>query len=278
VALAHLAEQQHGVVSLAQLEALGMGASGVRMRTSTGKLHRIHRGVYTVGHSLLSLKGRWMAAVLACGEGAALSHRSAAELWGLHRSDRPSIDVIAARRTGRSRKGIDAHSARDLRRSDVTSVNDIPCTTVPRTLLDLAEVVNRRTLERAVDRAEVLRVFDLRAVEEVLSRADGRRGVAALRSVLNECMQPAITRSELEELVFAMCSQFCIRRPLVNHWIALDGGAVMADFVWEEQKLVLEADGRSVHSSRRAFERDRERDQRLMLAGYRVGTAPGGKL
>ena len=207
-ALASLAERQHGAVSLVQLEALGMGASGVRMRTSAGKLHRVHRGVYTVGHSLLSLKGRWMAAVLACGEGAVLSHRSAAELWGLHRFDRTNIDITTARGTGRSRIGIDAHSARDLRRSDVTSVSAIPCTAIPRTLLDLAEVVNRRTLERAVDRAEILRVFDLRALEEVLSRADGRRGVAALRSVLEQYEQPVITRSELEELVFAMFSRF----------------------------------------------------------------------
>jgi predicted transcriptional regulator of viral defense system len=269
-ALASLAERQHGAVSLVQLEALGMGASGVRMRTSAGKLHRIHRGVYTVGHSLLTMKGRWMAAVLACGEGAVLSHRSAAELSGLHRFDRQTIDVTTAGRTGRGRKGIDAHSARDLRRSDVTAVSDIPCTTVPRTLLDIAEVVNRRILERAINRAEILRVFDLGALEEVLSRADGRRGVAALRAVLDEYTDPAITRSELEELVLAMCSQFGIRKPLANQWIALKGGTFMVDFVWQQERFVLEADGRHVHGSRRAFEHDRERDQRLMLAGYRV--------
>jgi very-short-patch-repair endonuclease len=217
------------------------------------------------------MNGRWMAAVLACGEGAALSHRSAAELCGLHRFDRPSIDVVTtARRTGRGQEGITTHAARELRDTDLTAINAIPCTAVPRTLLDLAEVVNRRTLERAIDRAEILRVFDLRAIEEVLSRADGRSGVAALRSVLDVYRQPAITRSELEELVLAMCSEFEIRGPEVNQWVMLPGGSVMVDFLWRAEKLVLEADGRQVHSSRRAFERDRERGQRLMLAGYRV--------
>jgi predicted transcriptional regulator of viral defense system len=211
--LAGLANRQHGVVSLAQLRALGLGAAGASKRSRGGRLHRVHRGVYAVGHPVLTLNGRWMAAVLACGEGAALSHRSAAELWGLHRSDRPNIDVITARGTGRSRKGIDAHSTRDLRRSDLTTVDAIPCTTIPRTLLDLAEVVNRRTLERAIDHAEILQVFDLRALEEVLSRADGRRGVAAIRSFLDEDRQPAITRSELEERVLAMCSRSTYARP-----------------------------------------------------------------
>jgi very-short-patch-repair endonuclease len=270
MALARLANRQHGVISVAQLRELGLGTSGVAKRARSGKLHRVHRGVYSVGHPILTTNGRWMAAVLACGEGAALSHRSAAELWGLHRSDRPSIDVTTPRRTGRSREGIEAHGARDLARSELTTISAIPCTTVPRTLLDISEVVNRRTLERAFDRAEILRVFDLRALEDVLSRADGRRGVAAIRSLLDEYTQPAITRSELEEAVLAMCSRFRVHRPRVNQWILLDERAVMVDFLWREEKLVLEADGRHVHGSRRAFERDRERDQRLMLAGYRV--------
>lgn len=216
------------------------------------------------------MKGRWLAAVFACGEGAALSHRSAAELLGLHRDERKTIDVTTSRRGGRRLAGIQAHSARQLHSSDLTIVSAIPCTSVPRTLLDISEIVNRRTLERAVDRAEILRVFDLGALEEVLSRADGRRGVALLLSILNEYTQPAITQSELEELVLAICSQFGIRRPPVNQWIDLEGGAVKVDFLWPEERLVLEADGRNVHGTRRAFEQDRRRDQRLMLAGYRV--------
>jgi hypothetical protein len=120
-------------------------------------------------------------------------------------------------------------------------------------------VVNRRTLERAVDRAEILQVFDLRAVEEALSRAEGRRGGAVLRSVLEEYAEPAITESEPEERVLGLCVHFGIRRPLVNQWINLRGGADRVDFPWRREKLVLEADGRHVHGSRRAFEQDRRR-------------------
>jgi very-short-patch-repair endonuclease len=269
-AVARLATRQHGVVALWQLRRLGLSKSGVSWRATVGRLHRVHRGVYSVGHSILTMNGRWMAAVLACGEGAVLSHRSAAELCGLHRFDRPTIDVTTARRTGRGRKGIDAHAARELRKVEVAAISAIPCTTVSRTLLDLAEVVNRRILERAIDQAEILRVFDLRALEEVLSRADGRRGGAVLRSILEEYAEPAITESELEERVLALLARFGIYRPLVNQWITLQGGAVRVDFLWRREKFVLEADGRHVHGSRRSFEQDRGRDQRLMLAGYRV--------
>jgi very-short-patch-repair endonuclease len=155
--------------------------------------------------------------------------------------------------------------------SDVTSVNAIPCTTVARTLLDLADVVNRRTLERVCDQAEVMRIFDGRALEQVLARAAGRRGTPILRSILQEHeIGATVTESELEERFLALCAQARIARPRVNAWIALDEGAVKADFLWPEQRLVLETDGRRVHGSRRAFEQDRRRDQRLLLAGYRV--------
>jgi very-short-patch-repair endonuclease len=130
--------------------------------------------------------------------------------------------------------------------------------------------VNRRSLERAIDQAEVLRVFDLRAVEGVLSRADGRRGAPALRSVLADYERPAFTESELEELFFRICRRAEIRRPLVNQWIVLEGATVRVDFLWREERLIVETDGRHVHGTRQAFEKDRLRDQRLLLAGYRV--------
>jgi very-short-patch-repair endonuclease len=270
VTLARLAIRQHGIVTLRQLKCLGLSKSGVSRRANAGKLHRIHRGVYSVGHPLLTQKAHWLAAVLACGKSAALSHHSAGALWGIHRRDRSRIDVTTPRRTGRTRPGIHAHSACQLDSSDVTTVSAIPCTTVPRTLLDLAEVVDHRTVERAIDRAEVLGVFDGRALEDVLSRADGRRGAPVLRSILADYELPAITESELEERFLAICAQAGIRRPRVNQWIALDGDAVRVDFLWPDQGLVVETDGRHVHGSRRAFERDRRRDQRLLLAGYRV--------
>jgi hypothetical protein len=138
-------------------------------------------------------------------------------------------------------------------------------------LLDLADVVNRRALAGALERAEVLRVFDGWALEAVLRRAAGRRGVPLLRSILQEHQIGAtITESELEERFLALCRVANIPLPLVNEWILLEEGAVRADFVWPHRRLIVETDGRRVHTTGRAFEHDRRRDQRLMLAGYRV--------
>jgi predicted transcriptional regulator of viral defense system len=267
-----MATQQHDVVALSQLLDAGVSASAARSRVASGKLHRVHSGVYAVGHPLLTREGRWMAAVLACGPRAALSHRSAASLWALRTNARNAIDVTVSARSGRAREGIDVHRSATLDVSDITKVDAIPCTTVARTLLDLAEVVNSRALERAIDQAEVRRVLDMRALDDVLARAGGRRGAAALRAVLSVIrLGTTLTRSELEECLLAICREAGLPRPEVNAWIPYpDGGGAEADFLWREQRLIVEVDGRDVHTTRRAFERDRRRDQRLMLAGWRV--------
>jgi hypothetical protein len=147
----------------------------------------------------------------------------------------------------------------------------IPCTTVARTLLDLASVLDRHRLERTVAQAEVLQLFDLRALEDVLDRGAGRRGSRVLKKILDELDEGAnLTESELEELFLALCLKAGFERPRSNVWVMLDGGAVRVDFLWPDHALIVEVDGRRVHGTRHAFERDRERDQRLMLAGYRV--------
>lgn len=150
-------------------------------------------------------------------------------------------------------------------------MDGIPCTSVARTLLDLSTVVNRRDLERACDRAEVLQLFDLRALQDVLQRCNGHRGAGALRAVLSgHAIGADLTRSELEERFLALCQLAALPRPECNTWLVLGPAGVEADFVWRDQRLVVETDGRIVHSTRQAFERDRRRDQRLMLAGWRV--------
>jgi predicted transcriptional regulator of viral defense system len=271
-AIAALAEAQHAVVALSQLEALGLGARGVSHRVQRGRLHRVHRGVYAVGHPLLTREGRFMAAVLACGPGAVLSHRSSAFHLDLQRHERADIDVTAPKRTGRRKDGIAVHSAVTLDARDVTVVDGVPCTTVPRTILDVAEDGSSREIERLLDRAEVRGLFDLRAVDDVLARADGRHGAVTLRAVLSEIRLGAtLTRSELEERFLAICRSVGLAPDGVNAWIPhADGGGAEADFVWRGQRLVVEVDGREVHTTRRAFEHDRRRDQRLMLAGWRV--------
>jgi Protein of unknown function (DUF559)/Transcriptional regulator, AbiEi antitoxin len=269
--IAELAERQHGILALAQLRELGLSASGTRERVRTGRLRRIYRGVYSPGHSVLTREGRWMAAVLASGPGAVLSHRSAAALLGLRRDSSSVVDVTTPaaglRRTGR----VIRHRGGTLRAKDVTVVDGIPCTSVARTLLDLAEVVDRQALRRACSQAEVLRSFDGRAVEDVLDRAAGRKGAPLLRELLSEGrITEAITRNKLEERFLALCDQVGLPLPRVNAWIPLGSGGVEADFLWENDRLVVETDGRGVHDTSTAFEADRRRDQRLLAAGYRV--------
>jgi hypothetical protein len=214
------------------------------------------------------MHGRWMAAVLAYGPRAVLSHRSAAGLHGIRPDNRANTDITVPSPSARARPGIDVHRSSTLEAADLTNVDGIACTSVARTLLDLADVVNRRGVERAVDQADVLRVFDLRAVEEVLSRAAGRRGVGVLRRVLAEYDRPALTDRELEERFLAICRAAGLPKPEVNSWIQLEDGAVKADFLWRAERLVVETDGWEAHGTRRAFENDRRRDRRLRLAGW----------
>ena len=270
--IAELAARQHGVIALWQFRELGLSASAVHGRASAGRLHRIHTGVYAVGHSVLAVHGRWMAAVLACGHGAVLSHRSAAALWGLRESAQTGIEITTRRRNGRTRAGIQVHSGATLTPAHTTTHRGIPCTTVARTLLDIADVTNRRGLERALDQAEILRLLDADELQRLLVQAGrGRRGAAILQDLLADHHPgDTITRSELEERFLALCAATGVPRPRVNAWIALPGGAVQADFLWTEQLLVVETDGHAAHGTRAAFERDRRRDQRLLLAGWRV--------
>jgi hypothetical protein len=142
-----LAESQHWVLSHTQLQFAGLSASAIRKRAAKGRLHRIHRGVYAVGRPQLNARGRWMAAVLAYGRSAVLSHASAAELWGIHRSARPQIHITLPSRDARSRPRIEVHRSATLAEADVAHVDRIPCTSVARTLVDLGDHAKRRDVE-----------------------------------------------------------------------------------------------------------------------------------
>jgi predicted transcriptional regulator of viral defense system len=264
--VAAVAALQGGVVSLLQLRALGMSASGVRTWVARG---RLHRGVYAVGHPIVGNAGRSWAAILACGPGAVLSHRSAADLLGLRPSSRRKIDVTVPG-PGRRHREIDVHCSR-THPDEVTTCDGIPCTTVARTLLDLADVLPRREVERALERAEMLRTFDLKELEAVLARGDGRRGVPVLRAILADYDEPALTRNELEEAFLAICAEAGVPMPKVNLWIPLeDGRGYEADFAWPEQHLIVETDGHEAHGTRRAFQYDRRRDRELLVSEWRV--------
>jgi Transcriptional regulator, AbiEi antitoxin/Protein of unknown function (DUF559) len=267
--IAAVGRRQYGVVSIDQLRGLGLSTGAIQDRLRTGRLHRIHHGVYAVGHSVLVTEGHLMAAVLACGPGAVLSHRSAADHWGLRSDSRSAIDITSPKRTGRKLPGIDAHSGATVRPEDVTEVRGIPCTAVPRTLLDLAEVIGPGALERACDQAEVLRIFDLDALCELIQRSPGRRGAGRLRRLLRTYeVTDGMTRRELEERFLALCLRAGLPRPRVNAWLTLEGEAHQVDFLWSAEHAVVETDGWEYHRTRRAFEADRRRSQLLLRTGY----------
>jgi very-short-patch-repair endonuclease len=258
VRLAELARHQHGVVSRAQLLALGVGKSAIAVRVNRGRLHRVHQGVYVVGYPSLTRNGRFMAAVLACGEGAALSHFSAAVLWGML-SGGGKIQVTAP--TGRRRPGLVVHRA-GLGEGEVARRAGIAVTTPARTLIDLADIAPKRTLERAIDEAEFLRL-DCTG----LAPRHGRRGSGHLTSVLAvHGVGSTRTRSELEEMFLALCDKHNLPRPAVN--VQIEG--YECDFVWREQRLIVETDGAAAHAGERRRARDLERDAELVAAGWRV--------
>jgi hypothetical protein len=250
--LAALAARRHGVVSRGELRALGYDDAAIGHRVRTGLLHRVHRGVYAVGHGRLTGHGRWLAAVLACGAGAVASHRSAAALWGLRPTAAAKVDVTVPRGSGRrARPAIAVHRPRLP--APATVRDEIPVTTPGRTLLDLATVLGRRPLEKAAEMAEALRL------DVVVDPAHpgARRLAAAMAHDLG-----STTRSELEDAFLNLCARHGIPRPLVNHSVA----GLEVDFWWPDQRLVVEADGFEHHGTRAAF----ERDARLAAAGARV--------
>jgi len=258
-AVSELARRQHGVVGRAQLVALGLSLAEIDGRVRRSRLHRVHQGVYAVGHLALTRNGRFMAAVLACGDGAALSHFSAAVLWRILDDRGQSIHVTAEKE--RKCRGAVVHQA-PLEGERLLRFG-IVVTTPARTIVDLADVVQRRrTLERAIDEAEYLRLDWSEAAPR-----HGRKGSGLLSSVL-AVHEPGSTRtrSELEEQFLAFCDRHRFPRPEVN--VVIEG--YLCDFVWREQRLVVETDGRRAHGTARARQRDPIRDADLQIAGWRV--------
>lgn len=271
-AIASIAARQHGVITHAQLLAIGISSSGVRARVAAGRFHPLHRGVYAVGYPPLRAHGHWAAAVLACGSKAVLSHASAAALWGIRPSSASLIDVTATGRRGRGRDGIRVHGADALRACERTVVEGVPCTTVARTILDLAGFLAGGPLEYAIHRAQTQRVFNREDVIAALEHSPTRRGTAAVRRILGiSGSDEDEVKSPLERRFLRLCRSAKLPAPRVNAWIALaDGGGVEVDFSWPERRLVVEADSRAHHDTDRAFENDPRRDRLLTLAGWRV--------
>src|SRR4051794_23574506 len=253
--IAALAARQHGVITARQLAALGLAQQTVSDHVREGRLHRLHRGVYAVGHTVLTTRGHWMAAVLAAGPGAALSHASAAALWDLRRSAATVVDVSVPGRAGRmKRRGLRIHRPRTLRPTEVTTPQAIPVTPPARTILDLAAALQPHRLERLLDQAEILELTDYPALDAMARAHAGHRGAKRLRSILAAYEAGAtLKRSDRERLFLAICATHGLPAPQVNHPVAGE-----------------EVASSSPHKTRQAFERDRRRDARHVRAGYRT--------
>jgi predicted transcriptional regulator of viral defense system len=262
--LAAVARRQYGLVTRKQLRCLGVSEHGIAERIRTRRLHRLHRGVYAVGHDALKREAHWLAAVLACGPGAVLSHASAAAHWGIRQSAAANVDVTVPARSGRRRrKGIRIHRSSRLSKEETTVHEGIATTTVARTLLDLADSLPTQALKRTIDEAEYMRLLDMTSLTAVVNGNPGRRA----RRVLELVESPQeMTRSKLEQRFLELVERHGLPRPLVN--AQLMGYEV--DFLWPEDKVIVEVDSRAAHGTREAFERDRLRDRRLLRAGYRT--------
>jgi predicted transcriptional regulator of viral defense system len=269
-----LATQQHLVVALDQFVELGLSARAVQHRAARSHLHRVYAGVYSlVPPSLLTRQGKWMAAVLACGEGAVVSHRTAAKLHGLLSYQGTKVDVTVPGRRHRKPGGrVVVHRSTTLTSKDVTVVENIPGTTVARTLLDLAEVVDRRRHERAFDQAEIEQVLDIAAIEDQIRRNGTRTAARKTRALLAEHYPGSTpTESGLEEAFLALCRRAGLPEPELQQWIYLpDGGdPIRADFLWRREGVIVETDGERVHDTRQRRRNDRRKDQRLTVYGFR---------
>lgn len=257
--VAALAARQHGVVSGRQLTALGLKPDAITVRVERGTLHRLYPGIYAVGHTALSPRGRWLAAVGACGPNAALSYASAAALAGFRSTGRAVIDVTTTDRGRKGHRGIDLHRVRRLDPADVTVVDGIRTTTVARTLVDLATVLPDDALEKAVHEAEHARVLDVQAVREAIARAPGRRTSALAALVAS----PDVADPEIVRRFLAIVDRAGVTRPVLDTMVH----GHQADCWWPERRLIAELDGERSHLTRKRFRTDRRRDVDLLRHG-----------
>lgn len=266
--IAAIASRQGGVISRAQLFALGLTASAIAGRLRTGRLHRVARGVYAVGHTHLCGDAHCWIAILTMGEGAALSHRSAAALWGMLPRPATVVHVTVPGRGGRSRrKGLRIHRPTALLPEDLTVRHDFPATSLARTFLDIAATEPRRVVERALDGADTERVFDRRLLEARIPRGSGVAGARLLWSVLDEHLPgTTISRSDYEEGMLALCRRYALPHPVMNQHI----GMWEADFLWPDYRLVVEVQSTKYHATSQRMARDSIKEGELMAAGYLV--------
>ena len=269
VALARLASTQYGVVTSSQLAAMGFSSSAISRMVASGRLIRLHRGVYAVGHSRLVARGRWLAATLACGGEAVLSHREGAALLGLRSSERSRVDVTVPGRSRCGQRGIEVHVVRALNAAEVTEVDGLRVTTVARTLLDLCDVVPAPQVRRAFEQAERMGELDYRALRLVAERAHGRHALKVFLPLIAEDHRGAArAKSDLEARFLDFVRDHGLPAPAAN---AIVGGYEV-DVHWPGTKLIVELDSWAFHRSKRSFYSDRAKWLDLRARGFDVLT------
>jgi very-short-patch-repair endonuclease len=258
-----LATKQHGVVTRRQLLDLGLSARAIQHRIEKGRLHPVARGVYAIGRPELGVQGRWMAAVLGCGPGAALSYGSAAALWGIERERRGAVEVSVPVASARRQSGVLVYRRPNLVPTEVVIWHGIPVTSIVRTLVDIATCLDRAALERAVNEADRLGLIDPETLAEALVQHPGKRGVGRLREMLGR-RTFRLTDSELERRFIRLVGELDLPMPLTQR--NLNGFKV--DFLWPDLKLVVETDGLHYHRTPAQQARDKRRDQVHLVAGF----------
>ena len=265
--LAVLAERQHGVVARRQLLALGLSPTMVKDRLAAGRLHRIHRGVYAVGHGKLTLRGRWMAAVLACGPEAFLSHRAALALWDLRETASGLIEVTVRGPGKPGPEGVVVRCTRVLADADAAEVDGIAVTSLAWTVVDYAAIANQRQVRLVLEALDRRHIYIGRELDELLERTPNRKGGKTLRKAIAEMKGPAPwLQSELEETFRELIRASDLPEHEAN--VLVEGELV--DALWRHERVIVELDGFAFHKSRAQFEADRLRDAKLTVAGYRV--------
>jgi hypothetical protein len=270
VELGEIARAQHGVVARSQVVGLGVAGNTVDRWLRAGRLHRLYPGVYAVGHAAIARQGWWMAAVLASGDGAVLSHRSAAALWGIWGSGTGEVHVTTPRKS-RSQRGIRRHFSL-LPEDEREVVDAIPVTSASRAILDLAGEKGEAAAEAALREVEYLGIYGRASLPKLLERHQRHPGRHAAREALARVRDDpgGRLRSPLEELFLPFLDEHSIPRPRLNAWIALGDDSYQVDCLWPGSRLIGELDGWRAHRTRSAFRKDRRRDRRLAAAGFRI--------
>jgi very-short-patch-repair endonuclease len=266
--VAALAGSQWGVVDVDQLHAAGLNDRAIARRVERGLLHPKHRGVYAVGHPHIPLEGRFLAALRACGEDAVLCHRTAAARDGYLPWRGGPVDVLVLGTTTRVHDGIRTHRTRRLQPDEVARRDGIAATTPARTLVDLASVLDPKTLRRAVREAQAQRLVTHLEIVRTLERLRPCRGARRLATIL--ATGPAPTRSELEDLVLDLILNAGFSKPAINVPIQIQNTVVIPDFRWPAQRLVVESDGAQWHDNPLARADDADRQALLEAHGERV--------